>query len=272
MRIEHYFDEKSIKGKRELLNLIEECDIVYDKKISALIDETADKSLFCVYDKGHICAFASILDEDSDIYIGEIYVEYASRKRGIAKELLRQSLAYAKAKGYEFVTLCVGYSNLVARRLYEKNKFIYNRAGTSLATMKRYVSNGAYHMGAILYEVSKQCGVRNLVENIDKIDSYENFYKYYDKADDEKIKKLLKSEELKVAAELIEELFNGRTLVADEIINGKLDRAKGTKFENAKNLKKSALGAKVFWDFKNQEKVMENIVKYEEKSKKSLNF
>ena len=189
MRIEHYFDQKSIRNKRELLNLIEECGLIYNKSLSSVVDEYAEKSVFCVYEDGHVCAFASVLDEESDIYIGEIYVQHSSRKKGIAKELLRQSMAFAKSKGYDFVTLCVGYSNHPARRLYEKNKFIYNRSGTSLVTMKRYVSNSAYHIGAILYEVSKRFGVRNLTQNIGQIKDFEIFYKYYLKPDDEKIKK-----------------------------------------------------------------------------------
>ena len=267
MRIEHFFNEKSIKCKRELLNLIEECNIIYKKSLGAVVDEFNGKSVFCVYENGHVCAFASVLDEDNDIYIGEIYVDYASRRKGIAKELIRQSLMFAKTKGYDNVVLCVGYSNCPARRLYEKNKFIYNRAGTSLATMKRYVSNSAYHIGAILYELSKECGVKNLSKNLSKTTNFDGFYKYYSKPDDEKIKKLLNSEEIKASAELIEELFSGRTLIADEIINGKLESAKGSKFEKVKNLRKASLGAKIFWDLKNQEKVLEKVAEYEEKSK-----
>lgn len=268
MKIKHFFDKKQISSydMRGLVGLIEDCDIIYDGKLESVLNKDEDKSVICAYDEhGEICGFASLLDEDKDIYIGEIYVHPSSRRQGVAKELLARSMAFAKARGYDEVVLCVGYSNVGARRLYENNKFIYVKEGLSLATMKRYVSNSAYRIGGVLFEVVKSFGVVGLTKNITKIKNYQPFYKYYKNPEDEKIKKLINSEDLKYSAMLIEELFCGRTLVADMILNGELEKVVGTQFENAPNLKKSILGAKAFLDLKNHEK----IKIYQEKQKLS---
>lgn len=270
MRFKHYFSEKQIPAteKRELMSLIEDCDFIYTKSLESVVQSIDDKSVICAIDEyGEICGFASVLDEGNDIYLADLYVHPSSRGKGYGKALIEKTLQFAKFKGYDVATLSVGHNNHSARKIYEKQKFIYSRANTSLSIMKRYLSNKAYQIGGIIYEVTTLYGVQNLSENVKKIEKYEDFYKYFRAKDDEKIKKRIESDVFRVSVRLVEELFGGRTLLADEILNGHFEKVKGTEFEDAKDIKTSALAVTAFLDLKNQEKVKEQIKKIEEKNK-----
>lgn len=271
MRFKHFFNEKQMSAneKRELLWLVDSCELIDSERrnLKSVIDSVDDKSVICIYDETGMCGFVSILDEDVDLLITELYVHPSSRHKGCGTALLKAVEGYAKTKGYDNVFLGVGYSNLGARKLYENNRYIYSKTGTSLATMKKYISKKSHYIGGVLYEVIKKHGIKNLKDNIEKIENFEIFYKYFKEKDDEKIKKCIKSETFQAAVLLVDELFAGRTLLADEILNGDYSNVSGTKYENVKNLKKAALGVNVYLDLKNQESVLEKIKEKEEKFK-----
>ncbi len=270
MRFKHYFSQKQIPvgEKRELLALIEDCDFIYKKALDSVVESIDDKSVVCAIDEyGEICGFASILDEGNAVYIAELYVHMSARRKGYGKALIEKVMQFAKFKGYDIVTLCVGHNNKSARTIYENHKFIYSRTNTSLSTMKRYVSNKAYKIGGVLHEVVKLYGVDNLEEDVKKIANFEMFYKYFSSKDDEKIKKCIESGVFSSALKLIKELFNGRTLIANEILNGNFVKAVGTDLESCEDLKTAALGVKAFLDFRNETKVKDQIKIIEEKNK-----
>ncbi len=58
-----------------------------------------------------------------ECYIGNLAVDAPFRRRGVAKRLLNELIAYAKKSGCLFVTLEVRASNFAARSLYEKAGF-----------------------------------------------------------------------------------------------------------------------------------------------------
>lgn len=272
MKIKHFLTEKlmSKKEKNELENLIDSCELIHVKSMKSVVSPDEGKSVFCVYgDNGEICGFVSVLDEDSDIYVGELFVAVSQRGKGFSKVLLKKAYDFAKSKGYDNVVLCVGHSNLRARKIYEKEKFIYCRTNIALSVMKKYLSNEANLIGKIIYQLVKKHGVQKLNAVVDKLKNKDEIEKHFSAKNIEKLERCLNSETFESSIVLINELFAGRSLLADAILNGDTNKLLGTKFENVKDLKTAALAVKVFLDLKNQDKIKIEIEKFEERMKMS---
>ncbi len=272
MKIKHFFSERQLSQneKRELMSLVEACELIHDKSLKSVLSEDEEKSVICAFgDDGGLCGFISVLDEDYDIYIGELYVAASQRGKGYSKILLKKSYDFARSKGYDNVVLCVGHSNLRARKIYENEKFLYCRTNIALSVMKKYLSNEANLIGKIIYKLVKTHGVANLAEVVEKLKDGNELKKHFLTKNIEKIEKCINSETFNASVGLVKELFAGQSLLADAILNGQYEKMIGTKFENIKDLKTACLGVKVFLDLKNQEKVEEQLFKYKEKDKMS---
>lgn len=208
MKIQHFYNEKQLKyNKIGLLNLIYECDFIYNKQISALINEIDDKSLLCALDEfGEPCGFMSIEDTGKDLYIDKFYVGMSERKKGYGKALLDYAIKLSKKLGYDSVSLSVAKDNVSAIRYYIKNKFIIdNDYSSSLPIhMKRYNLSSIYSIAGILYELAKNTEPNNLRNALENVQDKEIFYKYFSTKDEERLDKILMSKSIRLAIDMLE--------------------------------------------------------------------
>lgn len=68
--------------------------------------------------------------DETDFYIDTLSVNRAYRGQKIGTELLRASVKKGKEKGYKTVSLLVEQNNEKARKLYERQHFIYKKTVT----------------------------------------------------------------------------------------------------------------------------------------------
>ena len=250
MKIRHFKKKNQIRSDDRIAldNLLAECDFIYDKSVDFLINEVDEKSIFCIYDEfDQMSGFISVEDTEREIQIGELYVNQAERRKGFGKILVDRATQYSKELGYDYVTLGVSLDNTNAQKFYESQKFIFERLpkGSSLIAMKRYNSKMAYQIAGIIFELEKQFGLEKIRENIEKIEKYDDFYKYFSKKDDEKIKERLNSDLLWYVLDVIE----------------------GKEIPENKS-KKAIVSAQCYYDLKQQEKVKERVEEEKNKIKK----
>lgn len=103
MKIQHFYNEQQLKFyKTGILNLIYECDFIYNKDLSSIIKEVDEKSLLCAIDEfGEPCGFMSVEDTGKDLYIDKFYVSMSERKKGYGKALLDHAIMLSKKLGYD---------------------------------------------------------------------------------------------------------------------------------------------------------------------------
>lgn len=210
MKIRHFSKESNISDydKTGIETLIQECDFIYKKDISSLIDERDEKSLMCIYDNyGEVCGFASVTDNGQNLELSEIFIGLGFRGDGYGKALLKNVIDYSKKLNYDVVTLRVTVDNTYAQKFYEKNNFIITscKEKSNTISMKRFNSNIVYQIGGILYELEKANTKDGIREGLEKIKNLEPFYKYFIKPNDEKINKRLQSKTINTAIDLLEE-------------------------------------------------------------------
>jgi len=250
MKIKHFFNEKNINSydRYSLGILIDECDFIYEKKLSSIIDERDDKSLICLSDNGEICGFASVEDTGKELELYAIYVGIGFKNKGYGRILLKNVIDYSKELQYDTVTLVVTKENDYAQDFYKKNNFILTSCKEKSKTvmMKRFNLNGVYEIAGILYELEKTAGIEKLEESIEKTDNKEKFKKYFQKFDEEKVEERLNCTTIKMVANLLQ----GKELSGDE-----------------KYFKKALLCAECFYDLQKQEVEEKKLLKEKQERK-----
>lgn len=211
MIFKHFFN--TLMNQNDIANLetlVHNCCFVYQKSLDSIISEDSYKSAICTYDcYGNICGFASIDDNDRYLSLDVLFVSENSRGFGYGSALIEQVRSYAKSEGYEGVELMVTLDNKDAQRLYLKKRFLFTRLRKedNVATMKKFASNNVYLRGAMLFEIAKKYGCKNLLDGLQDVSQkkeYSSFCKYLkNKNDIETVEKILSSDIMKETATFV---------------------------------------------------------------------
>lgn len=240
MKIKHFYSETQIseRDKQGILNLIHECDFIYGKKISVLINPADEKSLVCLFDDfGEPCGFVSLENTGNDVEICELFVGNSDRSKGYGKLLINQAIKKSKEFGYDSVSLMVAKHNAHARKFYDKQKFIAVGNLERSLILKKYNSSSVYEIAGILYELENTFGVENMRIGLEVFRNKDVILKYFSQPDDQKIEKRLKSKTIQLAISMLE----GKEVDEDE-----------------KNCKKAKLCVKCFEEIKTQRCMINN--------------
>ncbi len=155
MSVIHYTElgQMSRREIRRLQELVDECDMIENKSLSSLISPQDLKSVFCAYNQDdEMCAFLTIEETDMSLDLNELFVDYASRKQGVGKEILAEAKNYAKSKNFPKMAMAVGIDNKVARYLYEKEGFLYSRINRNKVVMQNFVDENIDKTARIVFE------------------------------------------------------------------------------------------------------------------------
>ncbi len=158
-QIVHFTELSRMSGKnrRQLQELVDVCDMIYDKNLSSLLSLEDFKSVICAFDKqGEISAFLTVEELNDCLELNELFVNYTSRKQGMAGKLLQNAKEYAKEKHLPKLELVVGINNGGARSLYEKNGFIYAKKHQNKVVMRKFVDEKVDETARELIDLSSQ--------------------------------------------------------------------------------------------------------------------
>lgn len=274
MEIRHYTDKSSFSRNDyySLMNLIQEGAFDF-KSIEDVCDKVYGKSvLYCFDNENDICAFASLEEGDSCLYLNKLYVSYSNRNKGIGKALINATKKIAKEKGFDFVVLSVAMCNNRARKIYENAGFVYDYFDKQIACgMKLNVNKKERLTGAFLFELNKKYGQENLfngIEEVSKNRNYSMFFKYFNaKNKAELVEKYFDKELLNDTAELIasmkkpeDEKFVQRILKYKEsCFLTSQERIKFEKTLEKDNYLAVSLSADSFFDYKKHELLSKQI-------------
>lgn len=104
-----------------------------ERKIEGLIEHVANGSamVFGVFDSenliGYVWAYEHPFREEVRVYVNEIHVDEAYRKRGIGKQLLSAVESLAKERGYKALYIHAEGNNDGAIRLYQNEGYTIER-------------------------------------------------------------------------------------------------------------------------------------------------
>ena len=144
--------------KIELQNLVDECDLIYDKSLSKHIDQRdLKRALLCIDEDGNITAAAFFEEQTKAIYLDVLYVLSSERSKGYGKKLLSVLKNYANKKGLDKIELVVKKNNNIAINLYEKKNFVINKqiSGDAISMVK-YTDDDVLKLGKILYKAEQK--------------------------------------------------------------------------------------------------------------------
>lgn len=274
MKIRHYTHKDSFSRNEHysLMYLIQEG--VFDcESIDKMCDEIYGKSILCCFDdENDACAFASLEEGDSCLYLNKLYVSYLSRKKGIGRALINVTKKIAKTKGYDYVMLSVAMCNNRARKIYENAGFVYDYFDNQIACgMKLNINKKERLTGAFLYELNKKYGQENLlngIEEVSKNQNYSMFFKYFNAENKvELVEKYFDKDLLKETVELIasiqnpqDERFVQRILkYKDSCFLTSQEREKFEKTLEKDNCLQISLSADSFLDYKKHELLSKQI-------------
>lgn len=273
--------------KANLETLVHNCRYVYKKSLESIISEDGYKSTICIYDScGDICGFASIDDNDRCLSLDVLFVSVNSRGFGYGSALIEQVRRYAKSEGYEGVELMVNLDNIDAQRLYLKRRFLFTKLSKddNVATMKKFVSNNVYLRGAMLFEIAKKYGCKNVLDGLQDVlqkKEYSAFCKYLkNKNDVEIVEKILSSDIMKETATFVSESLKfDRTekdikIVLNRMKNRSMYLENEQKFKELypetvaipqKDLRKVGLSVDAYMSFIKNEALLNNCLDQKEK-------
>ena len=103
------------------------------EKIEGMIEHVANGSamVFGVFDSenliGYVWAYEHPFREEVRVYVNEIHVDEAYRKRGIGKQLLSAVESLAKERGYKALYIHAEGNNDGAIRLYQNEGYTIER-------------------------------------------------------------------------------------------------------------------------------------------------
>ena len=171
-------DVKNLPRERkiDLQNLVDECELIYDKTLSKHIDKVDLKRvLICINERNYITGAAFFEEQSKVIYLDTLYILNSERKKGYGKQLLSVLKQYAKKKGFDKIELVVKRDNLIAIDLYKKKNFvIFRSVDENVISMVKYVDNSIFKLGKILFKILKE-------QDLEKTDFNDFHFESYDK-------------------------------------------------------------------------------------------
>ena len=121
----------------DLLTKLIEDETKYDPSVEKIkvkdfyINYTKDESkhFIVVEDKNNIVAYTYLIKEDDNLKVDALYVSEDYRNKGIATNILKLVIDYAKDNNFKSVSISVLENNINAKNLYLKFFKVYKKDG-----------------------------------------------------------------------------------------------------------------------------------------------